>query len=202
MKALIISDDENFISTLDDFFHKYSIDTIIYKWLLKALDNIEEIHPDIIVLSANEYPRHWKTLVQFVKSGIGGDDVSIFLYEQGDIPSEDIEKIKLLGINGVFKALDETSLEIIKPEQTRNIIQNMILTNPVTNSIVTGTVTEQSDNKVFFEADFEQSCYGLNSGDKLDFITITCNDECTECPAVINTIDRQAICLEIVYEER
>ena len=78
MKALLISDDESIVTPLDSYLKNHQFDTIIYKWLIKALDNIEEIKPDLIVISAAEYPRHWKTLVQFVKSGIGGDNVKIF----------------------------------------------------------------------------------------------------------------------------
>ena len=85
MKALIISEEEKVYSTLNDILIKADYDTIIYKWLLKALDNIEEIRPDLIVVSSSEYPRHWKTLVQFVKSGIGGDDIDIYLYEPNPI---------------------------------------------------------------------------------------------------------------------
>ena len=54
MKALIISEDESVYSTLDNILKKASYDTIIYKWLLKALDNIEEIRPDLIVVSSSE----------------------------------------------------------------------------------------------------------------------------------------------------
>ena len=43
MKTLIICDDESVISKIDTFLQKNGIDTIIYRWLLKALDNLEEI---------------------------------------------------------------------------------------------------------------------------------------------------------------
>lgn len=115
MKALIISDEKSFIDCMDSFFQSHGADTIIYKWLLKAIDNIEEIRPNVIVLSSAEYPRHWKTLVQFVKSGIGGDNVDIFLYEPNQVSEEDKEKIKLLGITGVFTSLEQESLKIICP---------------------------------------------------------------------------------------
>ena len=107
MKALIISEDESVYSTLDNILKKASYDTIIYKWLLKALDNIEEIRPDLIVVSSSEYPRHWKTLVQFVKSGIGGDNVDIYLYKPTPVSSEDEEKAKILGVTGCFNKFEE-----------------------------------------------------------------------------------------------
>ena len=107
MKALIISEDEKVYTTLDDILKNASYDTIIYKWLLKALDNIEEIRPDLIVVSSSEYPRHWKTLVQFVKSGIGGDDVQIYLYEPTPVSQEDEEKARILGVSGCFSEFED-----------------------------------------------------------------------------------------------
>ena len=117
MKALIISEDENVYTTLDEILKKASYDTIIYKWLLKALDNIEEIRPDLIVVSSSEYPRHWKTLVQFVKSGIGGDDVQIYLYEPTPVSAEDEEKARILGVNGCFSEFEEFDKMVLRQAQ-------------------------------------------------------------------------------------
>ena len=119
MKALIISEDESVYTTLDNILKKASYDTIIYKWLLKALDNIEEIRPDLIVVSSSEYPRHWKTLVQFVKSGIGGDDIQIYLYEPNPISAEDEEKAKILGVTGCFSKFEEFE-ELVAPAEEKS----------------------------------------------------------------------------------
>ena len=81
MKILIISDDSAFINTIDSYFQKRGHSSIIYKWLIKAMDNLEEIKPEVIIVSADEYPRHWKSLVQFMDSGIAGNKFKIFLYK-------------------------------------------------------------------------------------------------------------------------
>lgn len=117
MKALIISEDEKVYTTLDEILKNANYDTIIYKWLLKALDNIEEIRPDLIVVSSSEYPRHWKTLVQFVKSGIGGDDVEIYLYEPTPVSDEDQEKARVLGVTGCFSEFDEFGKMVLPQTQ-------------------------------------------------------------------------------------
>ena len=126
MKALIISEDENVYSALNSALQKAGYDTIIYKWLLKALDNIEEIRPDCIVVSSSEYPRHWKTLVQFVKSGIGGDEVEVYLYEPNPMSSEDEEKARILGITDYFTSLEASVLNGIfavkAPAQTEETV--------------------------------------------------------------------------------
>ena len=107
MKALIISEEQKVCDSLNTALQKAGYDTIVYKWLLKALDNIEEIRPDCIVVSSSEYPRHWKTLVQFVKSGIGGDDVEIYLYEPTPVSAEDEEKARILGVTGCFSDFED-----------------------------------------------------------------------------------------------
>ena len=45
MKALLVADDEKAINNISEVLKSAGYDTIVYKWFLKALDNIEEIAP-------------------------------------------------------------------------------------------------------------------------------------------------------------
>ena len=98
MKALVISDRQEIIDFVTPLLKDKGFDLIHYRWIIKALDNIEEIQPDVIVLSAMEYPRHWKTLAGFVQSGIGGNDVKMYLYDTEPLSEEDSKKACDLGI--------------------------------------------------------------------------------------------------------
>lgn len=98
MKALVISDRPEIIDYVCPRLKEKGFDLIHYRWIIKALDNIEEIQPDVIVLSAGEYPRHWKTLAGFVQSGIGGNNVKVFLYEATPLSQEDTKKAEDLGV--------------------------------------------------------------------------------------------------------
>ena len=105
MKALIISDRQEIIESVTPLLKQNGFDIIHYRWIIKALDNIEEIQPDVIVLSAGEYPRHWKTLSGFVKSGIGGNSVKLYLTDLKELDAEDSKKAADLGVedfNSVF----------------------------------------------------------------------------------------------------
>ncbi len=143
MKALIISEDESVYTSLDNILKNAAYDTIIYKWLLKALDNIEEIRPDLIVVSSSEYPRHWKTLVQFVKSGIGGDNVNIYLYEPTPVSSEDEEKAKILGVTGCFSKFEEFEKLVMPPES--EALEETPLSSNV--EVIPEPVDESADEK-------------------------------------------------------
>lgn len=116
MKALVISDDNSTILKIDECLKKFHVDSINYKWLLKALDNVEEICPDITIISAQDYPRHWKIFTQFIKSGIGNNNCKVLLYTQQDFTSEESDKAKTLGVYGVFTSLldDESEKTLSK----------------------------------------------------------------------------------------
>ena len=114
MKAIIICDDEELIGKVDSALASLSYDTIIYRWLLKALDNIEEIRPDIVIVSASDYPRHWKTLTQFIKSGIAGKIPDVILYVPKSFSETEKMKAQKLGIKGIFDSCDEDGMSFFR----------------------------------------------------------------------------------------
>lgn len=123
MKALIISDKQEIIDFSGKFLTENGYDIIVYRWLLKAIDNIEEIQPDLIILSAAEYPRHWKTLASFVKSGIGGNNVQIYLYDPDSLSDEEKNKAVELGIKDYINSLNTKIFEkIISANKTQNTV--------------------------------------------------------------------------------
>ena len=110
MKALIISDNKEVLTKVDEVFQKNEIDTIVYHWFLKALDNLVEISPDLILISAFDYPRHWKTMVQFLKSEICRKYPVVILFRPADIPHEELKKEEILKIDGIFSSIDADGL--------------------------------------------------------------------------------------------
>ena len=166
MKILIISDDSLFINTVDSYFQKKGHSSIIYKWLIKAMDNLEEIKPDVIIVSADEYPRHWKSLVQFMESGIAGNKYKIFLYKKNPFSEQDASKIDKLNISKIFSKLDNETINqtfdhlfptrqvpqtkvISKSKQLDN---SLIITNPGTHNFIYGTYNFIEKNIISFTA--------------------------------------------------
>lgn len=112
MKALIISDRQEIIESVTPILKQNGFDIIHYRWIIKALDNVEEIQPDVIVLSAGEYPRHWKTLSGFVKSGIGGNSVKLYLNDLKELNAEDSKKACDLGVEDFEEAFIEKYISV------------------------------------------------------------------------------------------
>ena len=107
MKALIISEDKELIDFYTNIFEKNRIDVIRYKWPLKAMDNVEEIKPDFIVVSTVEYPRHWKTLARYVKSDVIKKAVYFILQIQTNFPDDERQKAETLGINSFVSSFSD-----------------------------------------------------------------------------------------------
>lgn len=159
MKALIISDKQEIIDFSSKFLRENGYDIIVYRWLLKAIDNIEEIQPDLIILSAAEYPRHWKTLASFVKSGIGGNNVQIYLYDPDSLSDEEKQKAVELGIKDYITSLNTKSFEKIIlsknknktsfSQDTQNLLCRIIFTNPVTRKFLFGTAVFDDQTKIY-----------------------------------------------------
>ena len=132
MKTLVIADNDEIVKDILCTLDKKGMDSIVYRWLLKALDNLEEISPDLIIISAFEYPRHWKTLVQFCKSGITRKIPVFILYRQEEISEEELNKEKALGVYGVFYDSKSSELENLL-SQLQNEVPAAEASTPVAN---------------------------------------------------------------------
>lgn len=132
MKTLVIADNDEIVKDILCTLDKKGMDSIVYRWLLKALDNLEEISPDLIIISAFEYPRHWKTLVQFCKSGITRKIPVFILYRQEEISEEELNKEKALGVYGVFYDSKSSELENLL-SQLQNEVPAAEVSTPIAN---------------------------------------------------------------------
>jgi hypothetical protein len=101
MKALIVLEDKEKLSLLKKKLTDAGFDTICYQWLMKALDNLEEISPHLVIISAEDYPRHWKVFVQHVKANFSDNQTEIYLVASSANTVES-DKVKILGIKDVI----------------------------------------------------------------------------------------------------
>ncbi|MBP3449879.1 MAG: hypothetical protein J6K22_05395 [Spirochaetaceae bacterium] len=122
MKAVIIAESENIIEEFSQYYKENGYDIIVYRWLMKAMDNIEEIDPDLIFINAEEYPRHWKVLCQYV-AGLNKNP-KIVLYSSSVLNDEDKNKAKILNIDSVINSSEDLqkicTLEELCPTTTES----------------------------------------------------------------------------------
>ncbi len=179
MKALLIAEDEQTVAAIVPAIKKAGAEVIVYRWLLKALDNVEEIAPDAVVISTAEYPRHWKTFVQFTKSGIGGVVPKVILYNSRPMDDKEKSKARSLGVFGMIQSLDADGLEELenyltgkKGSDFASAAHNsnkfeFVFTNPKSKCLVTGVVNRCEGGRIEFTSDVEDFVQNLQEGDAI-----------------------------------
>ncbi|MDR2144557.1 MAG: PilZ domain-containing protein [Treponema sp.] len=166
---LILASDETF-NNVALFLNPLGFELIRYRQVLKAMDNIDETDPDGIIISARDFPRHWKTMLQFVRSERPKSQCPVILLKGRDFSEEEAGKAAYLGVNGIVLESLKDSAEV---EQIQNILARYVsvedkrknrryraeswarfgfmFSNPLDETIVTGTVKTVSSTGVSFE---------------------------------------------------
>jgi DNA-binding response OmpR family regulator len=102
MKLLLVLGSDTHYETICENIQALGFDAIRYRHVLKAMDNIDEIDPAAIIISARDFPRHWKVLLQFVRAERSKESCPIIILRNGNFSAEDTSKAFFLGANGVL----------------------------------------------------------------------------------------------------
>jgi methylmalonyl-CoA mutase cobalamin-binding subunit len=112
MKLLLVLGDDDSHKLIAHYVKSLGFEVIRYTHILKAMDNIDEIDPNAIIISARDFPRHWKTMVQFVRNERAKDACPIILLTGENFPVEEASKASFLGISGSITETLENSTQI------------------------------------------------------------------------------------------
>lgn len=172
MKVLLISESAALRPYVSRIFSFQQTEVIHYSNPIKAMDNLEEIEPEVVLFSAADYPRHWKPFVIFLRNTFHRHE-SIFILLIGEqFETEEADKAEHLQVNAVISN-DLTSR--YSTERIRGIItryhQNtdirrtvrympsehdriqLVFTNPHSFRICSGRVSDISTGGLRFRPD-------------------------------------------------
>lgn len=105
MKALLLIEDEDEERRTRAILSSFRVGVLRYRSALKALDNLEELDPDILVISAEDFPRHWKVLAEVVRATKGKSECVIILLGGSRFDLTEADKASHLKINGILAGL-------------------------------------------------------------------------------------------------
>ncbi|MDR1325002.1 MAG: PilZ domain-containing protein [Treponema sp.] len=165
MKLLmVIASDE--VSELVSFYIKpLGCNLIHYRYVIKAMDNLDEIQADAIIISASDFPCHWKTLLQFIQCTahrVPKPACPMILLRGDYFPLEEAAKAFYMGVAAL---LDERLDRPSDIDTLRRVIQSLapasvseqdtrrfgfLLVNPVNDRLVTGEVKGVSEVQLSF----------------------------------------------------
>jgi hypothetical protein len=172
MKLLLILASDDTFNTLSLFLKPLGFELIRYRQVLKAMDNLDEADPSGIIISARDFPRHWKTMIQFVRTERSKSEFPVILLRDNAFSQEEINKAMHIGVNGIVLESLNDSLEI---NQIQNILApyasaggkqenrrfteksrsklGFMFSNPLDEKIIIGTVKTLSSTGLSFEPD-------------------------------------------------
>lgn len=101
MKLLLICEREKVKNPLISALSPYDVEVIWYRDPIKAMDNLDETDPDAAILSASDFPRHWKAFLGFLK-GTFPKAIPVLLLIDDTFDQEERLKADALGIQRVI----------------------------------------------------------------------------------------------------
>ncbi len=190
MKALLIADTDVSVRAISDTIEPYGFDIIRYRSPVKALDNVDEISPDAVFISAGDFPRHWKTIVQYIRSDTGKDRTVIVLLVTDRFTADDADKAVHIGVQAivgetmtggndvprlveVFSRYRYVGAESL-PRVCDAVGERMVFmfTNPLSDMIITGKLDSISATTLMFRPDSPSAVSDLSPGERIPQCTL------------------------------
>jgi hypothetical protein len=167
MKLLLLLCSEDTSKIVSWYAKPLGFDPVWYRHVLKAMDNLDEIDPDVVIISARDFPRHWKLFLQFLQCVCASCPVIIL---RGDaFPLEDSAQAIFLGANALIaEALEDPAdldrllavLSKAVPVEERHLARRyyeaewnrfgFVFSSPGDKCIVTGEVKNISPTHIAF----------------------------------------------------
>jgi hypothetical protein len=172
MKLLLVLGSDKVYNNVSLFLKPLGFEMIRYRYVQKAMDNIDEIDPVGLVISATDFPRHWKTMARFIRYDRATDDFPIIILKGNYFPEEEINKAMALGVNGlVLETLENpaetekiqgilASYMTVNDKRTKRRYRlakwnrvGFVFSHPADEKIITGSVKTVSLKGISFEPD-------------------------------------------------
>jgi len=112
MKLLLVLGDDNTQKLINHYVKPLGFEFIRYTNVPKAMDNIDEIDPHAIIISARDFPRQWKTMVQFVRNERAKNVCPIIILKGEKFPVEEASKASFLGVSGIVSEILDDPAEV------------------------------------------------------------------------------------------
>jgi hypothetical protein len=201
MKALIVARDDTLKNLLAYHLKPLGFEILYFSDPIKLLDELDKLEPQMILASAVDFPRHWKTLVKLLREKRSKEEC-VFVLLAGTLPFEEAAKAMHLGVNGIVSAglgdkqqvrqlaqlyrryrsvKDQRRFQRLVPSSRERV--QLVFVHPRNSAIVTGFLAEISIQGAGFKPADPESTADLRRGEQIplaalrvgeDIITLVC----------------------------
>lgn len=191
MKVLLVAERESLRDAAARNLGPQRAEIIWYRNPIKAMDNLDEVEPQVVLFSAQDFPRHWKPFLALLRSTWDKSESIFILLNGDDFPKEEAAKAEALSVNGIVHENLEDAREL---NRLRNILSDyselyeargdrrapvdasdhveLVMTHPVSLRLITGRVEDVSVSGLAFLADNPAVAESLERGTRFPGSTL------------------------------
>ena len=116
MKILLVSERDELRQFIKQNFIPRGAEIIQYYNPIKAMDNLDEVDPEVVLFSARDFPRHWKPFLVFLRDTRTREQCVFVLLRGDDFDHQEADKAQALAVNGIVdeQLRDRQELERLK----------------------------------------------------------------------------------------
>ncbi|MDZ7793247.1 MAG: PilZ domain-containing protein [Spirochaetia bacterium] len=195
MKTVLVIEDQDTSERIIQHLTPLGFDFIHYLNPVKALDNIDEINPDLVLFSAEDFPRHWKPFIRLLR-GKQNKEESVFILLTGDnFSTEEASKASVLEVNGMVDSqLKDEAIQHLQDIFARyNFLSeprsdkrypgawteglDFAFTHPRSYALITGAITDISLGGLNFNPDMPQATADIMEGEEIKGCSLSIGDK-------------------------
>ncbi len=163
MDLILLSTNQEFRDLLQFHLRRIGIDVVQYDDPIALTKNLDHLEPEMVLVDAGEFPRHWKPLLALIRQTRSKEEAVFILIQGEEFGVDEAAKATHLGINGILSKESTQKHEICRLEEMfkryktladqrrfqRYILHDadrvaMVFTHPAAGVLVTGRVSELS----------------------------------------------------------
>lgn len=184
MILMLIKGESTLGEDLGKLLAPYGISVVHYRNPIKAMDNFEELRPRIVLYDLQDFPRHWKILIKYLREEYAKDQAVFLLFSEARPPLEEANKALFLGVNGLLnfdgksEALARSIREVFlrygtfdrtwdSGEEPAEESFGFVFRHPKKKHLVTGCLTQMEESWAIFKPDFPHEIADLVAGDQI-----------------------------------
>jgi hypothetical protein len=205
MKAMLVMASDKIADLSSYYLRPLGFDIIRYRNPVKAMDNVDEIEPDAIIISAEDFPRHWKPFIQMIRTSHPKEKCIFLLLKGNRFPFDEAAKAVFLGVNGVIHENLKDKTELARFQQVLkrylalddmraaerfvpSIYDRLDFTfaNPDSFAIITGKIESISTRGISFRPDSHEGVAGLITGQDIPDCSLRIGDDICSFPCKLS----------------
>jgi hypothetical protein len=168
------------------------------------MDNIDEVDPDIVLFSAEDFPRHWKPFLRLLRGERTKQDTVFILLVGDDFPFEEAAKAVHLSANGIINEDFRDNRKMLhiegllsrykmlkdRRDDYRYIPDNydeieFLFTHPDSMKLVTGSIENISISGINFVPDNPRVTEDMEEGREIPFCSLRVSDNIMSIQCIV-----------------